>query len=143
MSDTMETVRRATSMFKNGPGQAQAPAAASFAAPARAASTVLSASAEMKGSITTTDMVEISGKLEGDVRAQAITVCSGGVVKGDLTAETILVQGKVEGRIQAQDVRLAAGAEVSGEIAHGSLGIDTAADFEGNIKRLTKTAPAT
>jgi cytoskeletal protein CcmA (bactofilin family) len=139
MSDTMETVRRTASMslFRTGvTSAAQTPATLPVTAP-----TVLSANAEMKGSITTTDTVEINGKLEGDVRAKAISVCVGGIVKGDLTAETIVIQGKVDGRIQAQDVRLAAGAEVSGEIAHGSLGIDTAANFEGSIKRLANTAP--
>ena len=58
------------------------------------------------------------------------------------SADTITIQGQVEGRIQAQDVRLAAGAVVSGEIAHGSLGIDTAADFEGTIKRIAKVTAA-
>jgi cytoskeletal protein CcmA (bactofilin family) len=143
MSDTMETVRRTATqsmtLFKTAaakPEPASSPASAS--APVRTAPTVLSASAEMKGSIVTTDSVEISGKLEGDVRASAITVCVGGKVKGDLTADVIVVQGGVEGRIQAQDVRLAAGADVTGEIAHGSLGIDTAANFEGTIKRIAK-----
>jgi cytoskeletal protein CcmA (bactofilin family) len=93
----------------------------------------------MKGSITTTDNVEIRGAIEGDVRATTITVFQGARVKGDLTADIITVQGTTEGRIQAQDVRLAAGANVRGEIAHGSLGIDTAADFEGTIKRVVKS----
>jgi cytoskeletal protein CcmA (bactofilin family) len=102
----------------------------------RAAPTDVSANAEMKGSITPSDSVEVRGKIEGDVRAASITVAAGGKVKGDLTADVITVQGFVEGRLQAQDVRLVAGAEVMGEIAHGSLGIDTAAVFEGTIKRL-------
>jgi cytoskeletal protein CcmA (bactofilin family) len=107
---------------------------------ARATPTVISASTEIKGSITTSDSVEIRGAIEGDVRAPAVTVCQGGNVKGDLTADTITVQGHVEGRLQAQDVRLAAGANVMGEIVHGSLGIDTAAEFEGTIKRIAKVA---
>jgi cytoskeletal protein CcmA (bactofilin family) len=109
---------------------------AATTAPVRANPTSISANTEMKGSIVTTDSVEIAGKLEGDIRAAAITVAAGGKIKGDLTAEMIMIYGEVEGRLQAQDVRLCAGANVSGEIAHGSLGIDTAANFEGSIKRI-------
>lgn len=148
MSDTMETVRRtsmtmlkaATGMSRARPAEAPMQANEPAPAPVRPAPTVLSANAEMKGSITASDSVEIRGKLEGDVRAASITVYAGAKVKGDLTADTVMVQGEVDGRIQAQDVRLQAGANVMGEIAHGSLGIDTAAIFEGSIKRLAAIA---
>lgn len=144
MSDAMESVRRAASqsmtMLKGNAGVRTidpAPAPAQPApAPVRATPTTISANTEMKGSITTSDSVDIGGKIEGDVRAKAITVLTGGKIKGDLIADTIMVYGHVEGRLQAQDVRLCAGANVSGEIAHGSLGIDTAANFEGSIKRI-------
>ena len=150
MSDTTQTVRRPASqpmtMLKAVAGMgarpADAPANEPTASPSRSAPTVISASAEMKGSITTTDSIEIRGSIEGDVRAASITICQGGRVKGDLTADVITVQGHAEGRIQAQDVRLQAGANVSGEIVHGSLGIDTAAEFEGTIKRIGKIASA-
>jgi cytoskeletal protein CcmA (bactofilin family) len=144
MSEAMESVRRAASqsmtMLKGNQGvrtieptQAPAPAAPG---PVRATPTTISANTEMKGSIITSDSVDIGGKIEGDIRAKAITILTGGKIKGDLIADTIMVYGQVDGRLQAQDVRLCAGANVSGEIAHGSLGIDTAAIFEGTIKRL-------
>lgn len=150
MSDTMQNVRRAASqsmtMLKGVSGvrtlepapmanDMRAPVATT-PAPVRATPTTISANTEMKGSIVTTDGVEIAGKLEGDIHAKAITVAVGGMVKGDLIADVVMVYGQVEGRLQAQDVRLCAGANVTGEIAHGSLGIDTAAVFEGTIKRV-------
>lgn len=152
MSDTMQNVRRTASqsvtMLKaaTGLGSSKAmpmpePANEPMPEPKRPEPTVLSANAEFKGTIVTSDSVEIRGKIEGDVRASSITVHSGAMIKGDLTADVILVQGQVEGRIQAQDVRLQAGANVIGEILHGSLGIDTTANFEGSIKRLANVAP--
>jgi len=155
MSEAMESVRRAASqsmsMLKGvrtiepAPAAANEPARAPSPAPAPTAgrpSTAISANTEMKGSITSTDSLEIGGKLEGDVRATSIIVAASGKVKGDLIADVIMVYGHVEGRLQAQDVRLCAGADVMGEIAHGSLGIDTAANFEGSIKRISKAASA-
>ena len=150
MSETIDAVRRTASQPMNmlkavagmsGARPAETPVMETAAtSAARPAQTVISASTEIKGSITTSDSVEIRGAIEGDVRAPAITVCQGSTVKGDLTADTITVQGHVEGRLQAQDVRLTAGANVAGEIVHGSLGIDTAAEFEGTIKRIGKAA---
>jgi len=152
MSDTMQTVRRTASQSVTmlraaaGLGASKAapmpePANEAEPAPVRPDPTVLSANAEFKGSISASDSVEIRGKIEGDVRAASITVYPGAKIKGDLTADVILVQGHVEGRIQAQDVRLQGGANVIGEIVHGSLGIDTTANFEGTIKRIVSPAP--
>ena len=151
MSETMQTARRTVSqpmsMLKavagmSGVRPVDVPANEPKASVERSAPTVISASAEMKGSITTAENVEIRGSIEGDVRAASITVFQGGRVKGDLTADVVIVHGKADGRIQAQDVRLAAGANVSGEIVHGSLGIDTAAEFEGTIKRIAAVVAA-
>jgi cytoskeletal protein CcmA (bactofilin family) len=101
---------------------------------------IISAHTELTGSITTTDELHVFGKIQGDVRAATITVCAGGTVHGDLTGETVVIEGTVEGRIEAQHVLLRAGAVVTGEIMHGSLGIDTAAMFEGTIKRIVVAA---
>jgi cytoskeletal protein CcmA (bactofilin family) len=156
MADAMQTVRRTAShsvtLFKTAAGlgavrhHAQLPEPANEAEPApapepvRPEPTVLSANTQFKGSIVTTDSVEIRGSIEGDIRASSITVCAGARIRGDLVADVILIQGAVEGGIKAQDVRLQSGASVVGEIVHGSLGIDTTAIFEGTIKRLAPVA---
>jgi len=135
------TMLRAATGLTNGrpaPGMSVAGEPAPLAAPPA----IISAHTEMTGSIVTTDEMHVYGKIKGDVRAAAITVCAGAAVVGDLVAETIVVDGAVEGRIEAQHVLLRAGAMVKGEIMHGSLGIDTAAEFEGTIKRAAAPAPA-
>jgi cytoskeletal protein CcmA (bactofilin family) len=109
-------------------------------APLRAPPSIISSHTEMTGSITTTDELHVYGAVKGDIRAAAITICAGGSVHGDLTADTVVVDGAVEGRIEAQHVLLRSGAVVTGEIMHGSLGIDTAALFEGTIKRAARSA---
>jgi cytoskeletal protein CcmA (bactofilin family) len=108
----------------------------------RSAPSIVSASTEVHGGITTSDELHIHGKVNGDIRAAAITICASGKVIGDLTADTIVIDGAAEGRIEAQHVVLRAGADVKGAIQHGSLGIDTAANFEGTIKRVGPAAPA-
>src|SRR5262249_54026497 len=77
MSETTQTVRRTVSqpmtMLKavtgmSGVRPVDTPANEPTAVASRAAPTIISASTEMKGSITTTDSVEIRGSIEGDVR---------------------------------------------------------------------------
>lgn len=99
---------------------------------------VISVNVEMTGSLNSPDELHIYGTVDGNVRAGSLTICTGGTVKGDLIAETIIIHGTVEGRINGQDVRLCAGALVTGEITHCSLGIDTAAIFEGTVKRIER-----
>ena len=89
----------------------------------------------MAGSITSPAELHIYGAIEGNVRASAVTIFAGGVIKGEVIAETVHVHGTVEGRIYAQKVHLCAGSTVLGDIIHGALGIDTAAIFQGSANR--------
>jgi cytoskeletal protein CcmA (bactofilin family) len=109
---------------------------------ARPDPSVLSANTEVKGAIATTDELYVQGKIEGDIRATSIIVCPGGVVRGDLVAESIAVYGTVKGNIHGGHVRLCTGAIVDGEIAHTTLGIEAGASFEGTIKRSAAETPA-
>lgn len=96
---------------------------------------VISVSVEVTGSIAAPDALQVYGVINGNVRAQMLTVCEGGIVKGDIAAETVIIKGVVEGRIYGQKVQLLAGAVVKGDIVHAQLGIDTDAVFEGASKR--------
>ena len=141
-SHSVTLLKAAAGLSDEGPTVALVAANESDAAPSllRAPLSIISANTEMTGSIMTTDELHVHGKIKGNVRAAAITVCAGGAVHGDLIAETIVIDGAVEGRVEAEHVLLRAGAVVTGEIVHGSLGVDTAAQFEGTIKRAAKSA---
>jgi cytoskeletal protein CcmA (bactofilin family) len=152
MNDAVTMARRTASqsvtLFKSAAGfkakdePAMPSEPANEAAPTRIEVTAISAKTEMKGSINTPDELHIHGKIEGDVRAAKIVIGATGAVKGDVMAESVIVHGVVEGRVHGQHVRLWAGASVRGEVTHGSLGIDTAALFEGSVKRIEAAAIA-
>lgn len=131
--------------FGRTPDPAPAPANEVTAEPAAApppAPSVISAKAEMVGSITTPEELHIEGVVEGDVRASKIVIRASGVVKGSVSADVIVIHGKVEGRIDGGHVLLCAGAMVHGEVTHCSLGIDTKAIFEGSVKKVPPSAEA-
>jgi len=116
------------------PAPALQPAPAAKPAVDRSPS-VLGANIEITGSVVTPNDVNIYGKITGDVRAATLTVWEGGVVAGEIVAETVIVHGTVEGRILGTKVQLHPGAVVRGDIIHSALGVDSAAFFEGASKR--------
>lgn len=97
---------------------------------------MISRGVEMSGLIVAQDRLHIAGRIEGGVRAAAVTVCASGVVRGDIVADCVIVQGSVEGRIYGAMVQLAATAKVRGDIFHSTLEIDADARFEGASRRL-------
>ncbi len=117
------------------PSQAMMQSMGPMPAPANDVTTI-SVNVEMSGTLVSPDNLHIAGKIEGNVRAAAVTVCATGMVRGDIVAETVIVHGAVEGRIYGAQVQLAATANVRGDIFHGALGIDTNATFEGASRRL-------
>jgi cytoskeletal protein CcmA (bactofilin family) len=163
MSDTMETldltngvsgVRRTAAesfnklkgaAFSIGRNQDAAPAAANSntslaqaAARKKAgvpAASVLSINVEIAGTVVAPDELHVFGTIEGNVRAQSLTVCPGGLIRGEVVADAITVQGAIEGRIHGSTVQIAAGGSVRGDIIHAALGIDQAGIFEGASRR--------
>jgi cytoskeletal protein CcmA (bactofilin family) len=121
--------------------ESAAPHAANESAAPRPEPSVISANTQIDGSISTTDELYVQGKVEGDVRATSVIVCEGGVVRGDIKADSIAVYGVVTGNLNGGHVLLCAGSMVDGEIRHAGLGIDSGANFEGTIRRVAVEAP--
>ena len=77
-------------------------------------------SAESKASCAASELLISDGaQVEGDVIAQAVTVC-----------------GRVKGTIRADRVKLQNGGAVEGDIFHQSLSIDENSLFEGSSRRV-------
>jgi cytoskeletal protein CcmA (bactofilin family) len=114
----------------------QSASTTSFLLPDVVGPSVISPRVELTGSISSSDELHIYGTVDGSVRASALVICKGGMVRGDVIAESVLVHGSVEGSIQGMKVQLFATAAVRGDIVHGSLEIDPAAMFEGGSKRI-------
>src|SRR5688572_32372883 len=117
---TSETFLKAAALLRRGASGRRAPVlepandAVGDPAPPPPAPSVIAPLAEMTGALSTPEELHVQGRIEGNLRASKIVVCAGGIVKGDLTAETIIIEGAVEGRVEGHDVLLCGGAVVSG-----------------------------
>jgi cytoskeletal protein CcmA (bactofilin family) len=100
------------------------------------AASVLSINVEIAGTVVAPDELHVFGTIEGNVRAQSLTVCPGGMIRGEVVADVITVQGAIEGRVHGATVQIAAGGSVRGDIIHAALGIDQAGIFEGASRRV-------
>jgi cytoskeletal protein CcmA (bactofilin family) len=110
-------------------GEVRRPSAA-----VRTAPSLLSGDVVVRGSMISNGEVQVDGKIEGDIRAVALTIGDSGSIKGEVVAETVIVRGEVVGSIRAKKVTLAASAKVDGDIIHSSLAIEANAKFQGQVK---------
>lgn len=100
----------------------------------RSGPSLISADVVMKGDITSQGEVQVDGKIEGNIRAAALTVGTTGAVIGEVCADTVIVRGAVTGTVRGKKVQLCTGAKVEGDITHASLSIEPNAIFEGQVR---------
>jgi cytoskeletal protein CcmA (bactofilin family) len=97
--------------------------------------TIISSDVSMLGSIKSNGMVDIDGKIEGNVCAQVMYVRENAKIKGDITADSELhIFGVVQGIIKSPKVCLYAKAHVEGVILHETLSIEDGAYVDAQFK---------
>jgi len=96
---------------------------------------LLSQDLTVKGNVITSGDIQVEGTVEGDVRANLLTVGESALIKGEIVAEDVVVNGKVIGRVRGLKVRLTASARVEGDIVHKTIAIESGAHFEGSVQR--------
>src|SRR5688500_8394035 len=99
-------------------------------------STTIGKGVKITGSLTADEPVSIVGTFNGDVLVanHSVTVETGGLVDGAVTARVITVQGGSAGRLIARDVvRVLEGATVNADVASPKLALEEGAVFNGKV----------
>lgn len=102
------------------------------------APSVLAADLHILGNLIGEGVVDLDGRLDGNIRCHTASIRTNAVVRGDIHAEIVHVYGAVEGIIKAKSVALYATAKVVGIIMHESLTIEDGAFVDGKFKRTDK-----
>jgi len=100
--------------------------------------TIIASDVNLLGNIISEGVMDIDGRLEGNVRCKSVTIRKNGVIKGDVFADAVHVYGRVEGIIKSRDVHLFSSCHVEGVIMHESLTIEDGAFVDGQFKRADK-----
>lgn len=90
-------------------------------------STFISADTKVGGDLTGIGEVRVDGEVGGNVYGRRVSVGVGGVVRGEIHAESVDIAGTVHGRIEAYSVSLAKSAEVASTITHHEIEIEPGA----------------
>lgn len=99
---------------------------------------VIAADLNVLGNIISDGVIDVDGKVHGNIRCHTVSLRENGRIQGDIAAEIVHVYGTVEGTIKAKSVMLYASARVSGTIMHESLSIEDGAFVDGKFKRTDK-----
>jgi len=130
----MTTSPTATAKGETG-GSASGSGGPAFQAKPKPEPSLLSSDLTIKGNASSSGDIQIEGTIEGDVRANLLTVGENATVRGEVVADDVVVNGLVVGRVRGLKVRLTATAKVEGDIIHKTIAIESGAHFEGSVQR--------
>jgi len=103
-------------------------------------SSVISADTMIKGKIDFKGELFVEGKVSGDITGDNLTLGSSAKVDGKIIVKAVTIQGSFTGFIHSESVRLDVGSVVKGDIEHSVISIETGANFNGKVMRITKQA---
>ena len=95
------------------------------------APSILSETFRLVGNLITDGDIHIDGKVEGDVRANVLTIGPKGVIVGKIFADHLRVSGRVIGDITGRIVELYGHAHIEGNILHETLAIEAGSHIDG------------
>ena len=101
-------------------------------------SSVISSDTVIKGKIDFKGELLIEGKASGDILGDNLTLGPSAKVDGKIIVKAITIQGNFTGSIRSDLVRLDAGSTVIGDIEHSEISIETGANFNGKVIRISK-----
>lgn len=101
-------------------------------------SSVISSDTVIKGKIDFKGELLIEGKTSGDILGDSLTLGPSAKVDGKIIVKAITVQGSFTGFIRSDSVKLDAGSTVNGDIEHSEISIETGANFNGKVIRISK-----
>ena len=131
-SDTKAAAPAAPTASADPVSPSPAPAAAKKPKPAPS---LISSDLKVTGNLETSGDIQIEGEIDGDVRANLLTIGESAVLRGEVVADDIVVTGRVIGRIRGEKVRLTSSARVEGDVIHKTIAIESGAHFEGSVRR--------
>ena len=101
-------------------------------------SSVVSSDTIIKGKIDFKGELLIEGKVSGDILGDNLTLGPSAKVDGKIIVKAITVQGSFTGFIRSDTVKLDSGSTVKGDIEHSEISIETGANFNGKVIRISK-----
>ncbi len=85
--------------------------------------------------------LHIDGRVDGDVNCASLIIGNSGQVNGNITADEAKIAGAVTGTVAAKVLTIEASARITGDLSYDSVSVETGAQVDGRVKRLTRDEP--
>lgn len=95
---------------------------------------IISADLNILGNLVSDGIVEVEGKIEGNLVCASATIRKTGCIKGDVVAESIQIDGEIRGLVKARHVRVSGTGKVTGVVMYETLSIKDGAFIDGQCK---------
>lgn len=102
----------------------------------------LGAEVSITGNIGGQGNLHIDGRVDGDVNCASLIIGNSGQVNGNITADDAKIAGSVSGTVAAKVLTIEASARITGDLSYDSVSVETGAQVDGRVKRLTRDEPA-
>ena len=88
---------------------------------------VIADGAHFKGQIKNARAIEVNGTVEADLKADKVTIGSGGKFVGAINADLVVISGHYDGNMDAGSIWATATAQIAGKIQYKTLQMDRGA----------------
>ena len=98
----------------------------------------LGAEVTVTGNIGGQGNLHIDGRVDGDVNCVSLIIGNAGQVNGNIAADDAKIAGSVTGTVSAKVLTIEASARIIGDLSYDSVSVETGAQVDGRVKRLTR-----
>jgi len=96
---------------------------------------IISKDTTIEGKISSNNVIEIEGAINGDLFAKTVIIRESGSFKGNIKAENLNIRGSFDGIISAKQLSISQTAKVTGEISYASLSVEDGACIDATFKK--------
>ena len=101
---------------------------------ARGVGSFLTDDTHVVGAVTTRGSLTVAGEVEGDVKAESLTIERDAEITGDVRAVRLDVRGKIKGNVQTTGkLSIAASGAVVGDVRAGSVVVEDGGTLDGRF----------
>lgn len=92
----------------------------------------------LNGDLISDGLLEIEGKIEGNVKGNEITIRECGFINGNVISNILNIKGGFKGVIKSQKINISKKANIKGTLEYVSLCVEDGASIDGDLKRVNE-----
>jgi len=99
---------------------------------------VIASGLSINGILNCEEILDIEGKVEGDIIGNVVTIRELGEVQGNIITKVLNLKGKFNGKIKSERINIAKQADIQGTLEYISLCVEDGAKIEGDLKKINE-----